>query len=43
MQPFNVVVFEPYVHHYAKAIDAATQTSCLNFNKTEFLAVIMSI
>ena len=43
MQPFNVVVFEPYKHYYAKAVDAATQTSCSNFNKIKFLAAITSI
>ena len=43
MQPFDIVVFESYKHHHAKAVNAATKTSCSDFNKIEFLAAITSI
>ena len=43
MQPLDVVVFAPYKHHHAKAVDTTTQPSCSDFNKTKFLAAIMSI
>ena len=43
MQPLDVVVFQPYKHYHAKAVDNATRTGCSDFNKVEFLAPITSI
>ena len=40
---FDVVVFQPYKHFHAGAIDAATRTGCSDFNKLEFLAALTSI
>ena len=36
-QLLNMVVFQPYKHWHAKALDEATQTGCYNFNKVKFL------
>jgi len=43
LQPLNVVLFQPYKHYHAKAVDYASRTGCGDFNKLEFLAVISSI
>jgi hypothetical protein len=43
LQPLDVVVFQPYKHYYAEAIDEATRLGCSNFNETEFLTSISSI
>jgi hypothetical protein len=43
LQPLDVMVFQPYKHYHAEAIDAATRTGCSDFNKLEFLAAITSI
>ncbi|TKA66365.1 hypothetical protein B0A49_07680, partial [Cryomyces minteri] len=43
LQPLDVVVFQPYKHWHAEAVDAATRTGCTNFNKVEFLAALQSI
>ena len=43
MQPLDVVVFQPYKHYHAEAIDMATRTGCSDFNKLEFFATINSI
>ena len=43
LQPLDVVVFQPYKHYHAEAVDAATRTGCSDFNKVEFLAAIHSI
>jgi DDE superfamily endonuclease len=43
LQPLNVVLFQPFKHFHAKAIDYATRTGCSDFNKLEFLAAIDSI
>ena len=42
LQPLDVV-FQPYKHFYAEAIDVATSTGCLDFNKLEFLAALTSV
>ena len=43
LQPLDVVVFQPYKHWYAEAIDKATCTGCVDFNKIEFLKALGSI
>ena len=42
LQPLDVV-FQPYKHFHAEAINAATCTKCSDFNKLEFLAALTSI
>jgi hypothetical protein len=43
LQPLDVGCFQPYKHWHAEAVDAATRSGCINFNKTEFLAAIEAI
>ena len=43
LQPLDVVVFQPYKHYHAEAVEAATRTGCGDFNKVEFLDRIDSI
>ena len=43
LQPLDVVVFQPYKHWHAEAVDAAARTRCMNFNKLEFLEALGSI
>jgi len=43
LQPLDVVVFQPYKHYHAEAIDSATRTGCSEFDKIEFLNAINSI
>ena len=43
LQPLDVVVFQPYKHFHAEAIDVATRTGCSDFNKLEFLTAPTSI
>jgi hypothetical protein len=43
LQPLDVVLFQPYKHFHAKAVDRATRTECSQFNKLEFLAAITDI
>ena len=43
LQPLDVVVFEPYKHYHAEAVEAATHMRCGNFDKIEFLDQIESI
>jgi len=43
LQPLDVMLFQPYKHYHAKAIDYASRTGCGDFNKLEFLAAIGSI
>ena len=43
LQPPNVVVFQPYKHYHAEAIDEATRTGCTDFSKLEFLSAITAI
>ena len=43
LQPLDVVLFQPYKHWHATAVDEATRTGCHGFNKIEFLAAIKSI
>ncbi|RPA97084.1 hypothetical protein L873DRAFT_1632258, partial [Choiromyces venosus 120613-1] len=44
LQPLDVVVFQPYKHYHAEAVEAPTCTGCgEDFNKEEFLNQIHSI
>jgi hypothetical protein len=43
LQPLDAVIFQPYKHYNAEAIDDATRLSCLKFNKMEFLSSLSSI
>jgi hypothetical protein len=43
LQPLDVGCFQPYKHWHSEAVDAATRTGYILFNKVEFLAVIDSI
>ena len=43
LQPLDVVLFQPYKHYHAEAIDRATRTGCDDFNIMEILAAIGSI
>ena len=43
LQPLDVVVFQPYKHYHAEAVEAATRMGCGDFNKCEFLDQIHSI
>ena len=43
LQPLDVVVFQPYKHYHAEAIDEATRTGCTDFSKLEFLSAITAI
>jgi len=43
LQPLDVVVFQPYKHYHAEAIEATTRMGCGDFNKCEFLDRIHSI
>ena len=43
LQPLDVVLFQPYKHWHAQAVDAATRTGCNDFNKVEFLHSLSSI
>jgi hypothetical protein len=43
LQPLDVVVFQPYKHYHAEAVEAATPTGCTNFDKAEFLDAIHEI
>ena len=43
LQPLDVVIFQPYKHWHAEAIDEATRTGCEDFNKLEFLKALGSI
>ena len=43
LQPLDVVLFQPYKHFHAKAVDHATRTGCGSFTKLEFLAAIQGI
>jgi hypothetical protein len=38
-----VVVFQPYKHYHAEAVDAATRTACVKYDKAEFLDAIHDI
>jgi len=40
---FDVVVFQPYKHYHAEAVEAATRLECGDFDKAEFLDRIDSI
>ena len=43
IQPLDIVVFQPYKHWHAEAINEATRTGCEDFNKLEFLKALGSI
>ena len=43
LQPLDVVIFQPFKHFHALAVDTATRTGCTDFNKSEFLTAITSI
>jgi len=43
LQPLDVVVFQPFKHYHAEAVEAATWIGCSNFDKMEFLDKIDSI
>ena len=43
LQPLDVVVFQPYKHYHAEAVEAATRTGCGDFDKAEFLDMIDTI
>ena len=43
LQPLDVVLFQPYKHFHAKAVDQATRTGCSSFTKLEFLGAIQDI
>jgi DDE superfamily endonuclease len=43
LQPLDVVLFQPYKHFHAKAVDNATRTECSKFNKLKFLAALRDI
>ena len=43
LQPLDVVVFQPYKHYHAEAVERATHTGCGNFDKSEFLDTIDTI
>jgi len=40
LQPLDVVIFQPYKHYHAEAVEKATQSGCKDFNKSEFLNTI---
>jgi len=39
LQPLDVVVFQPYKHYYAEAVDQVVRLGDATFNKIKFLAV----
>jgi DDE superfamily endonuclease/Tc5 transposase-like DNA-binding protein len=43
MQPLDVVVFQPYKHYHAKAVDILIRDSCTAITKLEFLGMIRDI
>ena len=43
LQPYDVVVFQPFKHYHKQAVEAITRTGCTDFNKVEFLNAIDSI
>ena len=43
LQSLNIVVFQPYKHWHAEAVDAVARTGCMDFNKIEFLEALGSI
>ena len=43
LQPLDVVVFQPYKHYHAAAVEAVTRMGCGDFDKPEFLDRIDSI
>jgi hypothetical protein len=43
LQPLDVVVFQPYKHYHAEAVEVATRTGCVKYDKAEFLDAIHDI
>jgi len=43
LQPLDVVVFQPYKHYHAKALDVAVRDGCAGYNEVEFLSTISEI
>ena len=43
LQPLDIGVFQPLKHYYKSAVEQATRTGCINFNKVKFLNAIHSI
>ena len=37
------MVFQPYKHYHQRAVESASRTGCINFNKVEFLHAIKTI
>lgn len=38
LQPLDVVVFQPYKHWHAEAVDLAARAGCTDYNRVEYLA-----
>lgn len=43
LQPLDVVVFQPYKHYHAKALDILVRDGVINITKIEFLSIIQDI
>ncbi len=43
VQPLDVVLFQPYKHYHAEAVDEATRIGRTNFNRIQFLVSLTSI
>ncbi|ERF72127.1 hypothetical protein EPUS_02918 [Endocarpon pusillum Z07020] len=43
VDPLDVVLFQPYKHWHAQAVNQATRTGCSKFDKLEFLTAIYGI
>jgi hypothetical protein len=43
LQPLDVVLFQPYKHWHAQAVDQATRKGCSKFDKLKFITAIQSI
>ncbi|ODA78131.1 hypothetical protein RJ55_06735 [Drechmeria coniospora] len=43
VQPLDVVVFQPYKHYHAKALDLVVRDGVTNITKLEFLALIQGV
>ena len=43
VQPLDVVVFQPYKHYHAKALDLVVRDGATNITKLEFLALIQGV
>lgn len=43
LQPLYVVVFQPYKHYHAKALDLLIRDGITNITKLEFLGMIQGV